>query len=218
VWFVQRNSNKLAKFDPQTESFEEYPYEINGTPRINALMEDLAATPNGDVLWFTAPGINRVGSYTINSDAFYDVTTANFNTPLYTPSQLVVNAQGDFWISTQEGVVGLFKPATVQLFRWYQVASGQTGIEGLFLTQQGSNPQLWFTGSTTASAGQLLIEPDGSTINKWNFPVALPDGELYGIVAMNDGTVWLADYANSRLLHWSSPYFLSSYLPIIIKE
>jgi virginiamycin B lyase len=214
VWFVQRSGNNLTKFDPQAESFMEYLYN-----KSNALMEDVAATPGGDVLWFTAPGVNRVGSYTINSAAFFDVPVANFNTPLYTPSQIIVDALGDSWVSTKEGVVGHLKPATVQLFRFYPIASDNTSLEGLFLTMQGSNPQLWFTGSTTGSAGQLLTESDGSTINKWIFPVAAAaGGELYGIVAMDDGTVWLADYANGRLLRWSSPYFLSAYLPLVKKE
>ncbi len=213
VWFVQRDGNNIGKYDPQANSFTEYTY-----PRSDALLEDLDSTSSGDAVWFTAPGVQRIGSFTIATSAFFDVPTANFNTPPYTPIQLIIGNQSDLWISTKDGVIGRFEPATVQFFRWYQVASASTSLDGLFLKPQGSNRQVWFTGSTSGIAGQMLTESGGSAINKWGFPIAFPDGELYGIVALDDDTIWLADYANSRLLRWSPPYFLSVYLPIILNQ
>lgn len=219
VWFVQQNGDKLAKFNPQTNGFQEYAYIVKGTLRSGALLEDIDSTPDGSVLWFTAPGINRVGSFTLASEAFFDVTVANFDTPLLTPNQInVVNNTGDHWISTQEGRIGFYKPATFQSFRFYKVAL--TSLDGLFVTTQGSNQQIWFTGAASGIGGQLLVD-DGSTIDKWIFPVAAPDGEVYSIAAMDDGTVWLADYANGRLIQWSPPYFqldFATYLPLVTQE
>lgn len=210
VWFVQRDGNNLGKFDPQTNIFEEYLY-----PRSNALLEDLDSAIGGDLIWFTAPGVKRLGWFTIASSAFLDVPTANFNTPPYTPSQLVIGSQNDAWVSTREGIIGRLSPGTVQFFRWYQVAPGTANLDGMSLKSQGSDRQVWFTDSTSGLAGQLLTESDGPIINKWVFPIAIPDGELYGITAMDNDTVWLADYGNNRLLRWSPPYFLSVYLPVI---
>lgn len=210
VWFVQRTGNKLGTFNPVTQSFTEYAY-----PRAGALLEDIAATQSGGRVWFTAPGVQRIGSFTLSNAQFYDVPTASYGLPPYTPSQLAVDPVGDPWVSTTTGLIGRFMPSTVQLFRWYQVAPTETALNGLLLKVGGGKNELWFTESNTGFAGQFMTNSGGSTISKWRLPITQSNNQLYGIVIAADSAIWVADHTGNKLLRWSPPYFYSAYLPYL---
>jgi len=208
VWFVEQAGNKLGRFTPGTATFNEYPYSQAG-----GALEDVAVTSSGTLVWMTAPGVKRLSSYNVNTAQFFDIATASFGVPAYTPSQVALDTAGNPWVSTHSGVVGRYSPATVQFFRWYQVGETNSAIDGFIWKAAGSGNQLWFTESNTGHAGQLTTGLNGVTLNKWRFPIS--GSGIYGIVAENDGTVWIADSNNHAIWRWSPPYFFSVYLPSI---
>lgn len=208
VWFVQQAGNQLAHYRPDIDDFDEYPY-----PTAGAMLEDLAASADGSLIWLTSPSLSRLASFNLNTVQFSNTATTNPGFPPYTPSQVTLDAQGNPWVSTKNGVIGRYSPATVQFFRWYVVGAADSAVDGLYWLAAGSGNQLWFTESNTGFAGQLTTKADGSTLNKWRFPVS--GSGLYGVVAENDGTAWLADSGAQVIWSWSPPYFESVYLPII---
>lgn len=210
IWFVERLGNKLGAFDPATETFTEYLYDPSG-----AELEDVAARPSSNYIWFTAPGVNRLVRFDRGAEAFDDVPTSDFGIPPYTPSQVVVDSAGNPWVSTTEGLIGRFAAATFQYFRWYDVGSANSQIDGLLWLAEGSNNKLWFTESNTGYAGQLTTQSGGATLSKWRFPITDEDGSLMGIVTEADGTAWIADSGNHALLEWAPPYAFTTYLPVI---
>lgn len=212
IWFVERSGNKLGAFDPTTETFTEYPYDRSG-----AALEDIALRPAGSHIWFTAPRVNRLVRFDPDTEEFRDVPTADFGIPPYTPSQVVVDSGGNPWVSTTEGLIGRFAAATFQYFRWYDVGSDNSQIDGLLWLAEGSNNKLWFTESNTGYAGQLTTQSGGATVSNWRFPIADEDGSLIGIVTEADGTAWIADSGNHMLLEWAPPYAFTTYLPVIMK-
>lgn len=210
IWFVERSGNKLGAFDSVTETFTEYLYSPS-----DAALEDIAGRPSSNHIWFTAPGVDRLVRFDSSAEEFRDVPTSDFGLPPYTPSQVVVDNNGNPWVSTDEGLVGRFAAATFQYFRWYRVGSEDSVINGLLWTAEGNNNRLWFTEANTGYAGQLTTESSGTTMSKWRFPVTDEGGSPVGIVTEADGTVWIADSGNHMLLEWAPPYVLSTYLPAV---
>lgn len=213
VWFVEQAGNKLGRFTPGTNTFNEYPYTLAA-----AALEDVAASSDGSLIWFTAPGVSRLVNFNVSTGQFLNVSTASPGLAPYTPSQVVLDTLGNPWVSTHNGVVGRYSPATVQFFRWYQVGAADSALDGFVWKPAGGGNQLWFTESNKGFAGQLTTQADGSTLNKWRFPIS--GSGIYGLVAENDGTIWVADSGAQAIWRWSSPYFFlpySIYLPHISK-
>lgn len=211
VWFAERAGNALGVFNSATEQFTEHQYS-----QPNALPEDVAALPTGDVVWFTAPGVDRLVRYhrgTGELDGYptYDQFLATF----YTPSQIAVDRQGNPWVSTKNGKIGRYAYATYQNFRWFRVGPDSAEIDGLVWMPEGTRNTVWFSESNTGMVGQLVTTGDGTTVNKWRFPVTGEGGKPFGVVADGD-TVWVADSGNNLLLRWSPPYFYSTYLPTLL--
>lgn len=212
IWFVERSGNKLGSFDPATETFSEYLYD-----RAGAALEDVTIHPSNNVVLFTAPGVNRLVQFNIGTEVFTEVPTASPGV-LYTPSQVVVDNNGNPWVSTTEGLIGRTAFATFQYFRWYRVGEEDVKIDGLLWTAAGEMNRLWFTESNTGHAGQLTTQRDGRTVNNWRFPMAGEGGAPIGMTMDADGTVWIADSGNHSLLRWAPPYTFSAHLPIAIKN
>ncbi|MEK6964964.1 MAG: lyase, partial [Thermoproteota archaeon] len=69
VWFAQVNTGKVAKFDPNTESFTEYE-NPEWPPKARSMMWGIAYSPDGS-LWFTDEAHDSVWKFSIE-DGKYD--------------------------------------------------------------------------------------------------------------------------------------------------
>ena len=69
VWFAQVNTGKIAKFDPNTESFTEY--ENPEWPQMaRSMMWGIAYSPDGS-LWFTDEAHDSVWKFSIEDGKYY---------------------------------------------------------------------------------------------------------------------------------------------------
>ncbi|HXV51567.1 MAG TPA: lyase [Nitrosopumilaceae archaeon] len=69
VWFAQVNTGKIAKFDPNTESFTEYE-NPEWPPKARSMMWGIAYSPDGSI-WFTDEAHDSVWKFSIE-DGRYD--------------------------------------------------------------------------------------------------------------------------------------------------
>jgi len=69
VWFAQVNTGKIAKFDPNTESFTEYE-NPEWPPKTRSMMWGIAYSPDGS-LWFTDEAHDSVWKFSIEDGKYY---------------------------------------------------------------------------------------------------------------------------------------------------
>jgi virginiamycin B lyase len=208
VWFVERAGNKLGKLDPTTESFTEYPY-----PRANSLLEDVVATSDGTMVWFTAPGVNYLVSFTFNTATFDETPTSDPLTGFFTPNQVALEANTIPWVSTTNGKIGRYLSTTTTYFRLYTVAPQSANLSDFLLVNNGNNLSAWFSDATTGYIGQHKTNAGGNVILSWRFPLA--NRTPNGLSVDDDDVLWIADGQNHMLIKWVPPYFYSTYLPIV---
>jgi len=71
IWFVQTNTGNLAKFDPDTESFEEYE-NPNWPENARSMMWGIDYSPD-DSLWFTDDTFDAVWKFSISENKFINI-------------------------------------------------------------------------------------------------------------------------------------------------
>lgn len=217
IWFLQSATSKLTRFDPVSPAFTEYPVVFSQNTPASLGLEDVAVSPSGTFVWFTAVAAKRLVSYNTSADLFTDVPMTLPSPPftVYTPHQVELDTTGNVWVSTLEGRIGRYSPTTTQIFAIFPVATDTSHITGLFWRNNGGNNQLWFSESNTGFAGQITIAPGGNRLSLWRF-LLTPGSGAYGITADTNDVAWVVDRDGNAIKSWAPPYFINTYLPAIL--
>ena len=213
IWVTERDGNNLLKFDPVTQTFNEYPYSKTG-----ALLEDVT-TVNNDRIWFTAPGVKQIVEFKPSTGEFFDDPVGTFGS-IWPPGDIVLGAQGLPWATAPDNdLVGLFLPGTQTLWRWRALPTSggrPTGID--FTVVDGLN-HIWFVQTDAGQAGKLVTTADSSTdLYIWETPLPSANSQPRGIAVDANGHAWITESGTNMIAEWSPPYFHFLYLPILIKQ
>lgn len=231
IWVTQRGGNSLARFTLSTELFAEFPL-----PVANAQPEHPTVQTQGCTGWTTgSPGCVWVTSPTLHRVYLFQPSREQFTTFIPTiellPSGTVVHEQpwrgmtdgsGVLWVVTRQGNrLGRYVPGTFGYWRWFVAPTPGSMPTDLAFHRQGNRWFVFFANSATGSVGQIRLTTNalplgifqaGLTGNNATTP------QPSGIAVDAQGQAWVADFTGERIVRWSSPYFLSTYLPNVSKN
>ena len=199
VWVTEHIGNKIARFDPLTESWTEYPI-----PTVDSRPTGLVVLPGNPVqVWFCQQVGNKLGRLRIAETGISEFD--EFPLPWAgAMMESVAAVSGETVWFTAPGVQRI---ARFALSRWLDPVPGNPdpgGAFGFAYTGVGSKPfQIkldteglpWFTEPSSNRIGRF--NPGTITIFEW-YPVPTPDSGLAGIdVAL--GYAWFTERGSDRL-------------------
>ena len=207
VWFTESNASKLARFDPITDTFKEYPVPGVGD------MWGITIDDQGNI-WVTqyslkgsvSPGgaIEPGGSGRLIR---FDPNNGNFTviiipTPGAFPFRLTTDAAGRIWFTELLGnQIGYYDPSSGKT-RVYSVPTPFAGPADLTFDSHGI---LWFTEAYNESVAKF--DPGTATFAEYHFSSLDPTeyvGSPVGISVTQDGIVWVADHGGNWIVEFNS--------------
>lgn len=208
VWFAQVNTGKLAKFDPNTESFTEYE-NPEWPPKARSMMWGIAYSPDGS-LWFTDEAHDSVWKFSIEDGKYYRHGYPSAGDALpqrleIAGSQIIIN---DF---TGNKITFLDPVTQLDGETAYHIVTSplENSFTGAFAVDSDGN--IWYTNWQFRQGGALVKFDqkryfEASALAK-DAGVPLFDfikvfqlqamNAPNGISVGNDGRVWIADTSSS---------------------
>jgi virginiamycin B lyase len=155
VWLTERDANKLARFDPETSTWDEF--EI---PTPNSMPWGIDLDANGNV-WFTesASGANKIGMLDISAVPVPLFTEYPVPTPGSEPWNLVVGADGTVWFTERVGnKIGKLVPG-IGVTNEYPIPTPDAKPSGIGIHRSAFSGRvydyIWFTETAASKVGQL---------------------------------------------------------------
>lgn len=204
VWFAERSRDKLGRL--VVTGTTEYAFTEYALPPqyANAQLEDVHIQ-DADSIWFTAPGISRIGRLRPSAQSFALISTGGGSQPW----AIKVDSSGYPWFTERVGNrIGQFFPQTHADFRWYTLTVSSDPYD--LAIGQGF---VWFTERGTHRVGQL--DPSKNVIRVFGLPVG---SAPKGLAVDATGCVWIAESGSDRIARWCSPYFRTIYLPLVLRD
>jgi hypothetical protein len=181
VWISERDANKIARFDPQTENWEQY--VISTT---NSQPWGLALDGDGNV-WFAETAGDKIGKLEVSSGLFdeYPVPAGS------QPWDVAVGGDNTIWFTEKAGnKIGKLVPATGAIVS-YSVPTGNAGPGWIAVRSSA----IWFTETTADKLGRF--DTRNGTFEEWQRPA----GSLPREVVLNSvGQPWFAEMGGNRIV------------------
>jgi len=217
IWFTESNTGKIAKFDPSTRNFTEYPNPA-WQQHEKSMMWGIGYAADGNI-WYTDSGHNIIWRF---SPIYKQYSSFNYPVTLGQqpfPQMLVTNDNNI--------LVNDFSGRKITSFNLEQVGStiNYTTISSPgdynFTSDMAvdSNGKIWYTVWNYQQGGNL-VRYDPQTGNKTQFN--LPRGILApnGISIEQDGKIWVTDTASSLFFSFDqqSQQFTKFITPIPVES
>ncbi len=185
VWFTETGIGKIAKFDPKTESLQEFALPRTGT---RPLM--LTIDRNG-LIWMTETQYSLIVSFNPKTEAFKEF---RIPTEGAVPGAIIADPQGNIWFTEEiAGNVGLLIPSTGKVVEFAVPTSDSIPI-GITVDSKG---YVWFTEAKAGKIGRL----DPSTGRIEEYQPATPAKLEAPTVIVNgpDGAIWFTEHSGNRI-------------------
>ena len=197
VWVTEHAGNKIARFDPLTEVWTEYPI-----PTVGSLPTGLVVLPwnpgNPVEVWFCEKTGNKLGRLLVSESG--TGTFTEFPVPIAGAAPESVDAvfRDAVWFTAP----GTGQIVQFQLSRWNELEPGS----GFYPVQRGSGSspsairlaadnQPWFTDPGSNRLGRYM--PGTLTLLVW-YPVPTADSELAGLDYAG-GYVWFSGKKSNQV-------------------
>jgi virginiamycin B lyase len=194
VWFIESNTGNIAKFDPSSKNFTEYPNPL-WQHHEKALMWGIGYLSDGNI-WYTDSGHNLIWKFSP-----IDKNYSSFNYPVTLGQQVFPQM---LVASGKKVYVNDFYGRKITSFNLDQIGStldysripspGNYNFTSDMAVD--SSGKIWYT-VWIYQQGGILTEYDPQTENRTQFN--LPPGILApnGISIGQDGKIWITDTASS---------------------
>ena len=212
VWFTDRLTHVIGRFDPETQEFTSFP-----TPTPKSAPYGMVAGPDGG-LWFAESQASRLGRIDPADAGITEYVLRGVSGGPH----LLARAGGRLWFTAREG----------RAWGWYDPESGESrvypGPEGFgpYGIAASSDGSIWIggqpgwmlvridAGSDTATILELeAANPPGTERWLGTLPDSLRErqerqlrrqGQSRRIAADGDGGVWLTDFRRGRIVRYDS--------------
>ncbi len=213
VWFAQTNTGKLAKFDPNTESFTEFDNSLwpkNG----RSMIWGIDYSPDGS-LWFTDESYDSIWRFSIQDEKYQRIDYPSEGDSLpqklkVDGSQIVINDftgnKITFLDPTQSngnlGYLSIPSPVSGSVTGDFAIDTDNNVWYTNWIFQQGGVlvkfDQEGYRNSISNDNGGSLPPLDYIEIFQLPFELLTPNG----ITVSNDGMIWLADTSSSSIFNF----------------
>ncbi len=184
VWFAESGSGSLARYDPTTGRFSEFPLPQAGSRPFYITID------NNGTVWISETQYNQIVMFDPVTNSFkeYPVPTSGA-----VPGGIAADKNGNIWFTEEiAGKIGRLDPLTGNITE-FQIPSPdsipiQTAIDARGL--------IWFTESKAGKIG--MINPESGAITEFQ----PRNGTLLGptgITATPDGSIWFTEHAGNRI-------------------
>ena len=207
VWFTESNASKLAKFDPTTHTFSEYPVpntgdmwgitiDLRGKIWLTQYSLKGSINPGGAV---EPGGSGRLIRFDPSNGNF---TVINIPTSGAFPFRLTSDAEGRIWFTELLGnQIGYYDPSSGKL-QQYAVPTQFAGPADLTFDARGT---LWFTEAYNGSVAKF--DPHSNSFVEYHFASIAPThfvGSPVGISVTQEGIVWVGDHGGNWVVGFNS--------------
>jgi len=182
IWVSQRDGNKIARFDPQIESWQGY-----DIPTADSQPWGLALDGSGN-LWFAETAANQIGKLEMSSGVITEYAIPTLDSE---PWEVARGNDGMIWFTQRAGnQIARLNPSTGNVTE-YPVPTSDSEPSGL----AAYGNYLWFTQPAANKIGRLKIL-DGS-FREW--PMETPDSAPQDLVVTSEGVLWLTERQGNQL-------------------
>ena len=189
VWFAESGSGSLARYDPTTGSFSEFPLPQAGSRPFYITID------NNGAVWISETQYNQIVMFDPATNTFkqYPVPTSGA-----VPGGVAPDKNGNIWFTEEiAGKIGRLDPSTGNITE-FQIPSPdsipiQTAIDAKGL--------IWFTESKAGKIG--MINPESGAITEFQ----PRNGTLLGptgITTTPDGSIWFTEHAGNRITQFDA--------------
>lgn len=187
VWFTVINKGLIARYDVQSEEFEEY-----HVPGRDSFPFALAEGPGG-MMWYTATGTGIVGYINPGDGSLTQVIGPD--RPLEAPEALLFEDEsegGGLWITEHTGLaVARFDPVLDTLAR-YEVQDADALPFGMAFDRYGN---VWFAQHTIDAIG--VVDPRNGDMAEVEVPTATSFVQF--VESDGDGNIWFAEQRGGKV-------------------
>ena len=200
VWFAQTNTGKIAKFDPNSESFIEYENPSWPEQR-RSMMWGMDYSPDGSI-WYTDEAHDRIWKFSIQDEEYVSMTYPSDGESL--PQRLKIHGSEIIVNDFTGGKLTFLDPAQVGEEVTYTSLPSpiESSLAGDFAIDSQNN--VWYTNWIFQTGGILVKfdrdaytedSPLNTATSVYEFPTDLTTPN--GVVIGPEGKLWIVDTSSS---------------------
>jgi len=208
VWFAESAARKVGKFDPNTNTFKEYPLpgaKAQENVRAVASIWSMRFDEQGN-LWFPDVATNAIWKFNPRIEIFetYKIpATTQFGTSY--PINLDFDDKGKVWFSEIYGKnLGVLDPSAAihNTDAGITEISTKVAFETLGPLAFDNDGNIWFTALSYPVSGKLLkFDPQQNDFTIYDLPAGV--SSPVGIVADGQGNLWINDHGTSMFIRFN---------------
>jgi virginiamycin B lyase len=192
VWFTEINANKIGKFDPTTEQFQEF-----DIPTLSSRPHGLVVDQDGNV-WFTEMEGSKIGKLDVDTgQVVAEFPTPTLNSGPHTNDsgtrRIAIDSNGKLWFTEYNAAkIGSFDPKTNE-FKEFETTTPDSGPYAIWVDIFDN---VWFSMTNAFKVGKLDQSTD--TVQEYDLPT--PSTIIRFIYADgNDGNIWFPNNNNNKI-------------------
>lgn len=182
IWITIVNKDRIVKYVPELDTFEEIRLEIESIPFALAVDED------GNI-WYTATNSGKIGFINPNNMKLTQIST---ETVLQGPEALLFDSDGNLWITEHTGLgITKFNPV-LETFEKISVPDKDALPFGMTFDRYGN---IWFAQHTIDNLG--AYDPDNNNL----IEVPVPSETSFVQFMTSDGNdnVWFVEQQSNKI-------------------
>ena len=195
VWFVESNSQKLAMFSPETETFTEYQIPTHAEA-VEAW--DIAFDRERNV-WFPDGTIDTIWRFNPREESFEAYRLPDRRA---FPVQIAFDREGQLWFTDLRGsrltrlIPSEVENGTSKGITQFDIPTPESRPGDLVFDKDGN---IWFTESGVGKVA--MFNPRDETFTEYDLPSSLQ--RPVGIILDNQGDVWMTDHESSKFFKFN---------------
>jgi len=182
IWIVITNKDKIVKYVPELDTFEEIRLETETIPFALAVDAD-------GYIWYSASGTGKIGHINPNDNKLTQIST---ETILQGPEALLFDSDGNLWIAEHTGL-GITKfDSVLETFEKISVPDEDALPFGMTFDKYGN---VWFAQHTTDNLG--VYDPENNNL----IEVPIPSETSFVQFMTSDGNdnVWFVEQQSNKI-------------------
>ena len=182
IWITIINKDKILKYSPENDSFEEIRLETGSLPFA-------LAVDNDGMIWYTATNTGKIGFINPNDNELTQIST---ETILQGPEALLFDSDGNLWIAEHTGsAITKFDP-NFETFERVPIPHDDTLPFGMTFDKYGN---VWFAQHTTDTLG--VYDPENNDLIE--IPVPTETSFIQFMTSDGNDNVWFVEWESNKI-------------------